>query len=98
MLSGKWEYSTKTPIGPKTSSVELKEENGVVFIRETMDGSTAEINDGKFEDNILTYNGSVKTPIGMMAVEVTMELKGDTMEGSAKSKMGTMKVSAVRVG
>lgn len=98
MLTGNWEFSTKTPIGPKTSSVELKEENGVVNIKETLDGVTTEITDGKFENNTLCYNGAIKTPIGMMKIEVSLTLDGDALEGNAKSKMGNMKVTGKRVG
>ena len=98
MLTGNWEFSTKTPIGPKTSSVELKEENGVVNIKETLDGVTTEVDNGKFENDTLSYSSAIKTPIGMMSVEVSLVLTGDTLEGTAKSKMGSMKVIGKRVG
>lgn len=97
MITGKYEISLKAPIGVLTATVDVTEENGAYSVVQTDANGPADGENVKVDGDTVTYVAQIKSPMGKMKLNMTLNINGDEVTGSAKMMMGTMDVTGKRI-
>jgi hypothetical protein len=99
-VSGTWVFSVNSPDGPVQMEVQLEQDGDEVKGDVQMDmADSAEISDGKLEDNVLTFLLHVGIQGETFSVEMTATVDGDDMTGQAfLADMGSMPFTATKAG
>jgi len=97
MIDGKWELTSMTPLGKKTSTLEVKVVDGKVVGTRTDGYGTKDIEDAVLNGNELTYGFVSTSTMGENNANATLTFDGDKVTGKAKVKFGTFNIEGYRV-
>lgn len=83
-VEGKWNLTIKSPTGPMSTVLELKDEGGKISGSQTGQGTTTEIADAKFDGTTLYWVNHITKPMKMKC-EFTAQVDGDKLSGKMKA-------------
>lgn len=97
MLTGKWITVTDTPMGRVDLDFDF-EVKGTTLSGSGMDGKNPiTVIDGVAESDVFSFRIFLKTPLGMIPVDIMGKQDDDThISGTAKCKLGNFKFSGKR--
>lgn len=95
-VEGKWNLTIKSPTGPMSTVLELKEVDGVITGSQTGQGTTTEIVDAKFADGKLSWVNHITKPMKMKC-EFNAQVDGGNLSGKMKAGfMGSFTFTGVK--
>ncbi len=80
-VDGNWNLVTSTPMGERRATLALKADGGTLTGSQAADGNTAEIFDGTFNGNQLSWKVSISDPMPL-TLEFNGAVDGDELTGS----------------
>ncbi len=99
MVSGTYRAQVNTPIGTKEGTLKLEEHDGALSGLLYVLGGDAPIQNGVVDaDGNLSFSGTLQVPfIGALPFTFEGTHEGDSISGTAVTKMGAIGVSGSRV-
>jgi hypothetical protein len=83
-IDGSWKITVNSPMGKQESTLELKADGAALTGKQSANGNTSDIKDGKVDGDKITWSNSVTTPFPM-TLEFTGTVAGDSLTGSVKA-------------
>ena len=83
-IDGSWKITVNSPMGKQESTLELAADGAVLTGKQSAQGNTSDIKDGKADGDKVSWSNSVTTPFPM-TLEFTGTVAGDTLNGSVKA-------------
>lgn len=83
-VDGSWKIVVNSPMGKQDSTLELQSQGSTLTGKQSAQGNTSDIKDGKVEGDTISWSNSITTPFPMN-LEFTGTVSGDTLKGSVKA-------------
>ena len=83
-VDGSWKISVNSPMGKQESTLELKAEGAVLTGKQSAQGNTSDIKDGKVDGDNVSWSNSITTPFPM-TLEFSGAVSGDAIKGNVKA-------------
>jgi hypothetical protein len=90
-VDGKWMLMLATPMGQRSSILNLKTEGGVLTGRQSADGNSAEIFDGIINGHEVAWKVSITTPMPL-----TLDFEGTVEDNVISGEVGAGAVGCFR--
>ncbi|MEU3573328.1 hypothetical protein AB0E96_33615 [Kitasatospora sp. NPDC036755] len=95
-VAGKWNISVNTPIGRQEAALLIVADGDDLTGTSTSAGTTLALQEGKLEDNVITFKVRLVKPMPMDC-RYTLTVTGDTLIGDVKlGAFGKAKVTGSR--
>lgn len=96
MVDGTYNVTLKIPFGALKGVVTLTTaEDGVCSASLTLQGQTQQA-EGTASGDSFSFAGEADTPLGAMSYQITGTADGQTIDATAKTKVGNLKVTGSR--
>ncbi len=96
-VEGDYKVTVKSPMGPMKGTFSFKVTGNTLTGTASAGGSTAEITDGKLEDNEFSFSMVMNTPAGSMPLKVTGDVVYDRIGGKMGEGASTMRFLGGRI-
>ena len=98
-MEGKWELTVHTYMGDMRSNMQYHVEGTVLTGtgEDASNGAVAQIDNGKFENGVFSYDLTIKTAVGEMMNHLSGKVDGDVITGKSANAMGEFDVTGKRV-
>jgi hypothetical protein len=83
-VDGSWKIIVNSPMGKQESTLEFVASGATLTGKQSAQGQSSDIKDGKVDGDKVTWSNSVTTPFPM-TLEFTGTVAGDTLNGSVKA-------------
>ena len=97
MVNGTYTISMSTPLGMKTGTLILTEENGILTGSIRALGKNNPITNGKYNKNEFEFSGTLNTMLSKIKYTAKGTINGDTLQATADTKYGVMNINGSRV-
>jgi hypothetical protein len=95
-VDGKWNLTMETPMGERSSTLEVKTEGGALTGQQSAEGDATSIYDGTVSGTNVAWKVDISQPMAL-TLEFSGAVDGDKMTGSVKLGMfGTSAFRAAR--
>jgi hypothetical protein len=95
-VDGKWNLTMETPMGERSSTLEVKTEGAALSGQQSAEGNATAIYDGSVSGNDIAWKVDISQPMAL-TLEFSGAVEGDKMTGSVKLGMfGTSAFRAAR--
>lgn len=95
MVEGLYDVVMRTPLGAKKAKVELSLDGATLKAHVMLKGKE-ETSIGSCEGNTFFFDGSAKTPVGLMPYEVQGSVDGEAITATCKTKKGSFEITGKR--
>lgn len=96
MIDGTYQASLKTLFGTQKGTVTLVSDGPVCHATVTAAG-TVQKADGTVQGDRFSFDGKTDSPFGPISFRITGTADGKTLQATAKTRIGTLKVTGARV-
>lgn len=83
---GTWNITVDTPMGSRTTTLELKSEGDKLEGVQSEGSNKTDITEGRVDGNLVTWKVAIADPMPM-TLEFTGEIDGDAIKGKANTGM-----------
>jgi len=96
-MNGTFKINLSTPMGMKSGTISLTEEDGKLIGSLRALGHDNPIKNGKVSGNSFEFAGVLNTGFGKIEYSAQGNINGDALSATAKTKFGVMKINGTRV-
>jgi hypothetical protein len=83
-INGSWKITVNSPMGKQDSTLDFTSEGGALTGKQSANGQSSDIKDGKVDGDTVSWSNSITTPFPM-TLEFSGVVAGDTLKGNVKA-------------